>query len=381
MPEEDDPCGRREPRQATSPCWPRLGPPSPAAAAAAAAAAMFARLPSALLRIHPAIQAAAAAGQPVVALESTIITHGLPAPQNLRVALALEDAVRAEGAVPATTALLDGRAHVGLDAHELERLADTGMRATKTSRRDVAAVLAAGRGSVGATTVSGTMVLAHAARGIYTFGTGGIGGVHRGGETSLDVSADLTELARTPIAVFSSGAKSILDIPRTLEYLETMGVAVHTFEPQGHFPAFYTAQSGYAVPTVSSAEHAARIIHASMSLGLKSGLLFGVPIPADHEPAGRAIQEAVEQAVREHHEQGINRMGKAATPWLLKRVGELSQGSSVQSNTALVMNNVATAARAARELAAIQAREMEEDTTAKAGASMHRGVSINNDRG
>lgn len=318
----------------------------------------MARFPSSLLRIHPSIRAAVAARQPIVALESTIITHGLPAPQNLQTAIAVEDAVRSQGAVPATIAVLDGKAHVGLDKNQLERLASVGPNATKTSRRDLSSVLAAGRGSVGATTVSGTMILAHLA-GIQIFGTGGIGGVHRGGETSMDISADLTELARTPVAVFSSGAKSILDIGRTLEYLETMGVAVHTMSESGHFPAFYTSRSGFQVPKVASARDAARIIHASSSLGLTSGMVFGVPIPAEFEQSGRKIQEIVEQAVKESQEQGIDRLGKQATPWLLKRVSELTQGTSVTSNRALVLNNVTVAAKAAKELQDIQENEDE----------------------
>ncbi|UZJ55998.1 hypothetical protein CBS101457_005318 [Exobasidium rhododendri] len=302
-----------------------------------------------LLKVHPSIASALAAGKPVVALESTIITHGLPYPANLHTALAIEQAVRDQGAVPATTAFLDGLAYVGLENKQVERLAEVGLKATKTSRRDVTFVLAAGRGSVGATTVSGTMILAHMA-GISIFGTGGIGGVHRGGQDSMDVSADLTELSRTPVAVFCSGAKSILDIPRTLEYLETFGVSTHTFNASGQFPAFYSAHSGSEVPSVSTYKEAAEIIHSNMQFGLQSGMVFGVPIPSEFEAAGEKIQAIVEQAVKDSVEQGIDRRGKEVTPWLLKRVSELSEGRSITSNKALVINNVSTAAKVACEL-------------------------------
>lgn len=313
---------------------------------------------SSLLRVHPNVASALASKKPVVALESTIITHGLPFPANIQTALAIEQAVRDQGAIPATTAFIDGVAHVGLDKAQLQRLAEVGLKASKTSRRDVASVLAAGRGSIGATTVSATMILAHMA-GISVFGTGGIGGVHRGGENSMDVSADLTELSRTPVAVFCSGAKSILDIPRTLEYLETFGVSTHTFHPSGHFPAFYSARSGCKVPTVSTHRDAARLIHSNLQFNLQSGMIFGVPIPSEFEAAGEKIQAVVEQAVQEAKESGIDRRGKEVTPWLLKRVGELSQGQSITSNKALVINNVSTAAKVAVELEDIRAVEME----------------------
>ncbi|KDN53339.1 hypothetical protein K437DRAFT_253033 [Tilletiaria anomala UBC 951] len=320
--------------------------------------------PSNLLRISPAVQDALATNKPVVALESTIISHGLPYPQNIETALAVEAAIMEEGGIPATTALIDGYAHVGLDREQLQRLANPadGDKPVKTSRRDMAQVLALGQGGVGGTTVSGTMVLANMA-GIDIFATGGIGGVHRGAQDSMDVSADLTELSRTPVAVFCSGAKSILDIPRTLEYLETQGVSVSAFrqsstpaarekesEAMVDFPAFYSAHSGCSVPLVRSASHAASIIHASKSLlGLSSGLVFGVPIPTEYDPAGQAIQSAVEQAVKESIELGIDKRGKQVTPWLLKRVKELST-ESVKSNIALVVNNSRVAARTAVEL-------------------------------
>lgn len=311
------------------------------------------------LRIHPSIKAALAAKKPIVALESTIITHGLPSPANLKTALEIEQTVRDQGAIPATTAFIDGKAYVGLDEKQIERLAETGKRATKTSRRDVAGILAAGKDSIGATTVSGTMLLAHLA-GIPIFGTGGIGGVHRGGENSLDVSADLTELSRTPVAVFCSGCKSILDIPRTLEYLETMGVNVHSFNSSGEFPAFYTANSGSKVSQVRDIVHAAKIIHAGRSFGMQNGFVFGVPIPQEFEQAGIQIQTAVEQAVRESVEQGIDKRGKEATPWLLQRVGELTKGDSIVSNRGLVLNNVKVASQVANELQKLSAKSEEE---------------------
>lgn len=301
------------------------------------------------LRIHPSVRAALANKKPIVALESTIITHGLPSPDNLKTALEIEQIVRDQGAIPATTAFLDGKAYIGLDQNQIERLAETGKKATKTSRRDVAGILAAGKGSIGATTVSGTMLLAHLA-GIPIFGTGGIGGVHRGGERSLDISADLTELSRTPVAVFCSGCKSILDIPRTLEYLETMGVNVHSFSNSGEFPAFYTAKSGSKVSIVHDITHAAKIIHAGRSFGMQNGFVFGVPIPREYEQAGILIQTAVEQAVRESVEQGIDKRGKEATPWLLQRVGELTKGDSIVSNRGLVLNNVKVASQVANQL-------------------------------
>ncbi|KAK0567144.1 hypothetical protein OC844_000389 [Tilletia horrida] len=307
---------------------------------------------SRFVRIHESVAAALASSRPCVALESTIITHGLPPPLNLKTALACEDAIRKEGAVPATIALLDGVAHVGLDRAQLERLAEAATRAKKdkaavikASRRDLAPVLALGAGTIGGTTVSGTMVLAHHA-GIPIFATGGIGGVHRGAETTMDISADLTELARTPVSVFCSGAKSILSLPQTLEYLETAGVTVASFHPQGRFPAFYAQDSGLTVTKVCDPLHAAEIIHASASLGLGNGIVFGVPIPDSHAPAGEEIQKAVEQAVRESVAQGIDKRGKEVTPWLLARVSQLTS-KALDSNAVLVVNNARVAAQTA----------------------------------
>lgn len=301
----------------------------------------------AALNIGTAVQAALRAGRPVVALESTIITHGLPRPINLDTALAAEAAVRRAGAEPATIAIIDGRANIGLEREQLERVA-TSERALKAGRMSLGHALALGKGWVAGTTVSGTMALAHRA-GIRVFATGGIGGVHRGAESSMDISADLVELGRTPVGVFCSGAKSILDIPRTLEYLETQGVPVLTFNPSGEFPAFYTARSGLRVPHVASPAEAAAVIAHNAALGLENGTLFGVPIPAEHEPHGAAIQAAVDTAVRESVALGIDRRGKEVTPWLLRRVAQLAS-QSVQSNIALVLNNARVAAQSAVEL-------------------------------
>lgn len=304
------------------------------------------------LALHEGVQAALHAGRPVVALESTIITHGLPRPINYDTASAAEDAVRRAGAEPATIAILDGVAHVGLTRSQLAQVSDSDAACTaKVSRANLAQQLAKGRGYVGGTTVSGTMALAHLA-GIRVFATGGIGGVHRGAETSMDISADLVELGRTPVAVFSSGVKSILDVPRTLEYLETQGVPVMSMASSGEFPCFYTARSGLFVPPVASIDEAAVVIAHNERLGLQNGLLFGVPIPSQYEAQSAAVQAAVEQAVQESKEQGIDRQGKLVTPWLLRRVSELAK-ESVQSNVALVLNNASTAAACAASLSRI----------------------------
>ncbi|EOD10941.1 hypothetical protein EMIHUDRAFT_67520, partial [Emiliania huxleyi CCMP1516] len=275
------------------------------------------------LVVHAEVQAAIDAGEPVVALESTIITHGMPYPDNLHTARAVEEAVREAGAVPATVALLDGVCHVGLATEELTRLAQLGReRVAKCSRRDLAAVMA--RRGHGATTVSATMLLAHLA-GVPVFVTGGIGGVHRGGEASMDVSADLTELSRTPVCVVCAGVKSILDIPRTLEVLETNGVAVAALGARlpsaraSEFPAFFTRSSGCAAPlTVANPHEAAALVHASRSLGLSSGTLVAVPIPAKAEAEAGAVQAAIEAALGEAEVAGVQ--GRELTPYLLARV-------------------------------------------------------------
>lgn len=292
------------------------------------------------LSIHPEVAAALKAGKAVVALESTVISHGLPYPANVETANALEAAIRAEGAVPATIAVLDGRIRVGLDADDIDRLAQPGVR--KVSRRDLPVALA--QGADGATTVAATMIGAGLA-GISVFATGGIGGVHRGVETTLDISADLEELAATDVAVVCAGAKAILDLPRTLEYLETKGVPVIGFGTD-RFPAFYTAALPLPVDgRCDSADEVARVLRAKWQLGLGGGVVVGVPIPADAALDAEAVEAAIAQAVAEAEAQGVR--GKALTPFLLKRMEELTDGASLAANRALLLNNAQVGARIA----------------------------------
>jgi pseudouridylate synthase len=300
------------------------------------------------LTISPEVAEALDAGGPVVALESTIITHGMPYPGNLETALAVEAVVRACGAVPATVALLEGRPTVGLDHGALEKLA-AGGGVAKASRRDLAPLVAA-RGSAG-TTVAATMFLAHLA-GIGIFATGGIGGVHRGAESTFDVSADLDELARTPVTVVSAGAKSILDLPKTLEVLETRGVPVIGFGTD-EFPAFFNRSSGLPVEhRVDTPEELAAVIAAHRTLGGPGGILVANPVPvADALDAGE-IDAVIDAAVADAERAGVGR--RALTPYLLARIVELSGGRSLAANVALVRNNAELAARTAVALAALQ---------------------------
>ncbi len=297
------------------------------------------------------VGAALAAGRPVVALESTLITHGLPRPLNLEVARAAERAVAAEGGVPATVAIRDGCLVVGLTDGELDELAHA--RAGKASRHNLAAALTAG-GWWGST-VSATMIAAHSA-GIRVFATGGIGGVHRGAERSLDVSADLAELARTPVAVVCSGPKAILDAAATLEYLETQGVPVIGLGT-AELPGFWSRSSGLPVPvTVRDEFEAARIVMRHWSLGLGSGAVIAVPVPEADALARDESDAAVAQALAEAHTADAGdatRTGPAATPWLLARVAELTEGRSLKANAALIVNNAGVAARLAVALAAL----------------------------
>lgn len=287
-----------------------------------------------LFRVHPLVTQALADNKPVVALESTIITHGMPYPHNLSTAKEVEDIVRAEGATPATVGVIDGEVRVGLSSRELDQLARC-EGSLKVSRRDLPYVVS--KGLSGGTTVSATMIAAHQA-GIPVFVTGGIGGVHRDGENSLDVSADLTELGRTPITVVSAGVKSILDIGRTLEYLETQGVCVATYGASRNFPAFFSPQSGFTSPYhVCSPEEAAKLIASALSLGLQGGVLMAVPVPEEHAAAGQQIEEAVQAAVAEASAQGIT--GRDVTPFILQRVNHLTEGRSLQANIALIQNN------------------------------------------
>ncbi len=286
-----------------------------------------------MLKVAPEVIAALAAGDPVVALESTIISHGMPYPHNVAMAREVEQIVRDGGAVPATIAVLDGRPTVGLDDDELELLGSNGA-IPKVSVRDLPYVLATG--SHGATTVASTMRIA-ALAGIRVFVTGGLGGVHRGAQDSMDVSADLTELSRTEVAVISAGVKSILDIGRTLEVLETLGVPVVGYGTD-EFPSFFSRSSGLAAPMrLDTPEQVAALMHATWDLGLGSGVSIANPVPAEDEMARGDIDAVIEQALADCEAGGIR--GKDITPYLLGRIIELSDGRSLRTNLALVRNN------------------------------------------
>lgn len=301
---------------------------------------------SGLVAVGAEVRDALAAGQGVVALESTIITHGMPYPQNLETARAVEAVVRTGGAVPATIAILDGVLRVGLETDELDRLANRGAGVIKASRRDLAAVLA--RGGTAGTTVATTMIGAHLA-GIAVFATGGIGGVHRGAESTFDISADLSELARTPVAVVCAGAKSILDVGKTLEVLETHGVPVVGYRTDD-FPAFYARTSGHPVDhRVDSAEEIARVLAIGRGLGLDNGVLVANPIPEADALDGEAIEARIAQAIAEADAAGVSR--KDLTPFLLQRMFELTEGRSLVANIALVKNNAGLGAAIATALA------------------------------
>ena len=297
------------------------------------------------LDIKPEVAEALAAGKPVVALESTIISHGMPYPQNVETALAVEKIVRENGAVPATIAIIGGRLKAGLTEEEIEYFGKKGTDIAKASRRDLAVLCA--RGEDGATTVTTTMIIAHMA-GIDIFATGGIGGVHRGAETTMDISADLEELGSTPVMVVCAGAKSILDLGLTLEYLETKGVPVIGYGTD-ELPAFYTRQSGFGVDyRADSPAQLASMFSAQKELGMKGGMLVTNPIPEEYAMDKAVIDAAIEQALRESVEQGVH--GKETTPFLLARVVELTGGSSLESNIQLVLNNATLAAKTAVEL-------------------------------
>ncbi|MFE2428891.1 pseudouridine-5'-phosphate glycosidase [Streptomyces sp. NPDC059373] len=287
-------------------------------------------------------------GRPVVALESTIISHGMPYPQNVEMATQVEDIIREGGAVPATIAILHGRPCVGLTRANLELLA-TSTDVTKASVRDLAYVMA--RGGHGATTVAGTMRLA-ALAGIDVFVTGGIGGVHRGAQVTFDVSADLTELAATSVAVISAGVKSILDIGLTLETLETLGVPVLGYGTD-EFPAFYSRSSGFPSPMrVDSAREIAAVMHARWDLGISGGISVANPVPEEDEVPADQISGIIEQALAEMDKAGIT--GKEATPYLLGRIVELTNGESLRTNIALVKNNARLGAQVATAYAALR---------------------------
>lgn len=300
------------------------------------------------LDIHPDVAQAIAEQRPVVALESTIISHGMPYPQNVATALQVEAEVRAHGAVPATIAIINGRLKAGLTAAEIETLGQTGRSVVKVSRRDMPFIVAAG--ATGATTVAATMIIA-AMAGIRVFATGGIGGVHRGAQQSFDVSADLQELAQTPVAVVCAGAKSILDLGLTLEYLETHGVPVIGYQTSW-LPAFFTRDSAFKVDyQLDSAQAIAQVMHAKWAMNLHGGLVVANPIPEAFAMQRAAIDAAVEQALQEAQQQHIT--GKESTPFLLARVCELTGGDSLASNIQLVLNNARLAAAIARDYLAL----------------------------
>lgn len=297
------------------------------------------------LDISPEVQQALADGKPVVALESTIISHGMPYPKNVETAMLVEKTIRENGAVPATIAIIGGRLKAGLSPEEIEYLGKSGRKVAKVSRRDLAAIVA--RGADGATTVTTTMIIAHMA-GIKVFATGGIGGVHRGAETTMDISADLEELAGTPVMVVCAGAKSILDLGLTLEYLETKGVPVIGYGTD-ELPAFYTRSSGFGVDyRVDTPAQLAAMFKAQQELVMKGGMLVTNPIPEQYAMDKAVIDAAIEQAVAESKEQGIH--GKETTPFLLARVVELTGGDSLESNIQLVLNNAIVASKTAAEL-------------------------------
>ena len=288
-------------------------------------------------------------GAPVVALESTIISHGMPYPQNIETALEVEAVVRRQGAVPATVAVLGGKMKAGLSQSEIEYLGEKGSEVIKTSRRDLPVLLA--MGGDGATTVAGTMIIAHYA-GIGVFATGGIGGVHRGAEITMDISADLEELASTPVMVICAGIKSILDLPLTLEYLETKGVPVLGYRTD-ELPAFYTRESGLGVDyRIDSPQELAAVFRAQRSLGLRCGLLVTNPIPREFSMDSAVISRSIDSAVLEAEKLGVK--GKEITPYLLAKVKELTGGESLASNIQLILNNAALAAQTAVELAGFQ---------------------------
>ena len=303
------------------------------------------------LDIAPEVRLALQQGQPVVALESTIISHGMPYPQNVATALRVEAEVRSSGALPATIAVIDGRLTAGLNAAQIEALGRAGPTVAKVSRRDLPFIVATNQ--TGATTVAATMIIA-AMAGIRVFATGGIGGVHRGAAQTFDISADLQELARTPVAVVCAGAKSILDLGLTLEYLETHGVPVVGYRT-AQLPAFFTQDSGFSVDyRLDDASEIARLLQIKWAMGLGGGVVIANPIPAAHAMPRAVIDAAIEQALSDAQTQGIS--GKQTTPFLLERVNALTGGNSLAANIELVLNNARLASAVAVALAGLDAR-------------------------
>ena len=294
------------------------------------------------LDCSPEVAKALAEGKPVVALESTIISHGMPYPQNVETALKVEETIRENGATPATIAIVGGRLKAGLTPSEIEYLGKKGRDVAKASRRDLPVLVA--RGEDGATTVTTTMIIA-AMAGIKVFATGGIGGVHRGAETTMDISADLEELAITPVMVICAGAKSILDLGLTLEYLETKGVPVIGYGTE-ELPAFYTRKSGFRVDyRIDTPEELAAAFKAKLEMGLRGGMLVTNPIPEEYSMDPARINAAIDQAIQECNSKGIK--GKDTTPFLLARIKDITGGDSLASNIQLVLNNARLAARTA----------------------------------
>lgn len=294
------------------------------------------------LEISAEVQEALAAGKPVVALESTIISHGMPYPQNVETALKVEEVIRSCGATPATIAIINGKMKAGCTKDEIEYLGKKGMDVIKTSRRDLPVILA--RKEDGATTVTTTMLIANLA-GIKVFATGGIGGVHRGAETTMDISADLEELASTPVLVVCAGAKSILDLGLTLEYLETKGVPVLGYGTK-ELPAFYTRHSGFEVDyKVDTPEEIADIFVMQRAVGLNNGILVTNPIPEEYSMDEAVINKAIDEAVAEAEKLGIH--GKESTPFLLAKIKDITGGDSLDSNIQLVFNNARLASAVA----------------------------------
>ena len=297
------------------------------------------------LSISPEVQQALNEGRPVVALESTIISHGMPYPQNVETALKVEQTIRDNGAVPATIAIIGGKLKAGCTPEEIEYLGKKGQAVTKASRRDLPVLIA--RGADGATTVTTTMIIA-AMAGIRVFATGGIGGVHRGAETTMDISADLEELAMTPVMVICAGAKSILDLGLTLEYLETKGVPVIGYGTE-ELPAFYTRHSGLKVDyRIDTPEDLAAAFRAKLDMGLQGGMLVTNPIPEEYSMPADVINKAIDEAIAEANRLGIR--GKETTPFLLAKVKDLTGGDSLASNIQLVLNNARLAAKTATAL-------------------------------
>lgn len=298
------------------------------------------------LEISKEVQEALSKGEAVVALESTIISHGMPYPQNVETALAVEEIVRKNGAIPATIAILNGKLKVGLSKEEIDYLGKKGLECTKASRRDIPFIIA--KGLDGATTVASTMIIAQMA-GIKVFATGGIGGVHRGAETTMDISADLDELGQTNVAVICAGAKSILDIGLTLEYLETKGVPVVGYQTS-ELPAFYTRKSGFGVDyRVDTPLELAKALKAKWDLDLNGGVVVANPIPEEFQMDYDTITAAIENALKELSEKGVK--GKESTPFLLAKVKEITGGNSLTANIQLVFNNAKLGAQVAKEYA------------------------------